>query len=277
VSGRADGAPPLPRPPLTRRLINWAARFEDGELLRAAFFGMLIATVAVLAIDYLELGDRAAAAGAASPVPQAPVLPAVEPGGGDKPGPAVTTDLRLLTQALAITLVAGGRLELTGTIDQGAADRVAAELAQRGEYVRTVVLDSPGGALEAALANGRLIRDRGLATAVAAGSLCASSCPLVFAAGKERTASPRAAIGVHQFYLIDAPGSGLSGSAAGAGAVGEAMETTQKTTAAVSRYLAGMGVDPGLWLYALDTPPDRMHYFSVEELIALKLVTNLKE
>jgi hypothetical protein len=239
---------------------------------------MLIATVAVLAIDYLELGDRAAAAGAASPVPQAPVLPAVEPAGpGDKPGPVVTTDLKLLTQPLAITLVAGGRLELTGTIDQGAADRVAAELAQRGEYVRTVVLDSPGGALEAALAIGRLIRDRGLATAVAAGSLCASSCPLVFAAGKVRTASPRAAIGVHQFYLIDAPGSGLSGSAAGAGAVGEAMETTQKTTAAVSRYLAGMGVDPGLWLYALDTPPDRMHYFSAEELIALKLVTNLKE
>jgi hypothetical protein len=262
-----------------RRLLAWAARFEDGELLRAAFFGMLIATVAVLAIDYLELGDRAAAAGAAAPVPQAPVLPVVEPAGpGDKPGPVVTTDLKLLAQPLAVTLVGGGRLELTGTIDEGAADRVAAELAQRGEYVRTVVLDSPGGALEAALAIGRLIRDRGLATSVAAGSLCASSCPLVLAGGKERTASREAAIGVHQFYLADTPGGRLSGSAAGGlRAVGMAIETTQKTTAAVSRYLAGMGIDPGLWLYALDTPPDRMHYFSAEELIALKLVTNLKE
>ena len=31
-----------------RRLINWAAAFEDGAIIRAAFFGLLSATAVIL-------------------------------------------------------------------------------------------------------------------------------------------------------------------------------------------------------------------------------------
>ena len=36
-----------------------------------------------------------------------------------------------------------------------------------------------------------------------------------------------------------------------------------------------MGVDPALWLHALETPPDRLYYLSPEELTTYKLVTEM--
>ena len=66
-------------------------------------------------------------------------------------------------------------LALTGTIDPGAAERVKAEIDAHGEYIKTVALNSPGGAVAEALAIGKLIREKGFSTSVAAGALCASS------------------------------------------------------------------------------------------------------
>jgi hypothetical protein len=34
-----------------------------------------------------------------------------------------------------------------------------------------------------------------------------------------------------------------------------------------------MGVDPALWLHALDTPPQALYYLSPEELADYRLVT----
>jgi len=36
-----------------------------------------------------------------------------------------------------------------------------------------------------------------------------------------------------------------------------------------------MGISPEVWLRALETPPDRLTYFSASDLTALKLVTKL--
>ena len=47
----------------------------------------------------------------------------------------------------------------TGTITPGISEAFAAEIAKRGDYVKTVVLNSPGGSVGDALAMGRLIRD----------------------------------------------------------------------------------------------------------------------
>ena len=260
-----------PRPSLSRRAIDWAGRFEDGAILRAAFFGMLAATLCVLVIDYLELSARDAATPAAIGQPILPAFDPADPNG--KPGPEVTTDRKLLEAPLAISLTGGGTLDLTGTIDQGAADRFAAEIAARGEYVKTVSLNSPGGSVEDALAIGQLIHQKGFSTSVASGALCASSCPLLLAAGKKRLASAKSAIGVHQIYAIAPAAADLSSRTA----AGDAMSEAQKTTAEITRYLTTMGVDPALWLHALDTPPDRLYYFSVQELTVLKLVTNVNE
>ncbi|UXN74550.1 hypothetical protein N8D56_05300 [Devosia sp. A8/3-2] len=181
------------------------------------------------------------------------------------PMPNVTTAPEVLDQPLEIALGTGGQLRLTG-----AAERFAAEIAAQGEYVQTVLLDSPGGSVVDALAIGDLIHEKGLATEVAAGSFCASSCPIVFASGLERIASADAAIGVHQIYASAMSGDPLR-------AAGVAMADAQSTTADIIAHLTKTGVDPAMWLHALQTPPDQLYYFSAEELTTLKIVTNLAQ
>jgi hypothetical protein len=253
--------------PFYRGAIRWLAELEDGAVLRVAFFGLLIGTASVLYVDFREL-TASESAGLAQP--GRPILPPSNPALPQGPMPNVTTAPEVLDQPLEIALGTGGQLHLTGTIDPGAAERFAAEIAARGEYVQTVILDSPGGSVVDALAIGSLIHEKGLATEVAAGSLCASSCPIIFASGAERIASPNAAIGVHQIYASAMAGDPLR-------AAGVAMADAQSTTADIIAHLTKSGVDPAMWLHALQTPPDQLYYFSPEELTALKIVTNLAE
>jgi hypothetical protein len=201
---------------LSRRIVNCAAAFEDGAIIRAAFFGLLSATAVILYLDYTELSGQAPAAIAPS---LTPILPAFDPSrsAGD-PAPPITTPMDVLRQPLEIALTGGGVLTLTGTIVPGSADRFAAEIEAHGEYVKTVDLNSPGGSVADALAIGQLIRDQGYATSVAAGALCASSCPLVFAGGRERIATDRSAIAVHQIYAAAPSDTPLSSRLAAAGA-----------------------------------------------------------
>lgn len=256
-------------PSIPRRIINWAAAFEDGAIIRAAFFGLLSATAVILYLDYTDLMGQDA--NVTQPT-LSPILPAFDPSApAGAPGPAVTTPMETLRQPLTVTLGSGGVLSLTGTIDAGAAERVAAEIAAHGEYIKTVALDSPGGAVADALAIGKLIREKGLSTSVAAGALCASSCPLVFAGGKERLATAQSAIGVHQIYAAAPTGSLTSRIAA----AGNAMSDAQTMTAEISRYLKAMGLSEEVWLRALETPPDRLTYFSTADLVALKLATKI--
>jgi hypothetical protein len=256
---------------LGRRLVDWLARFEDGAIIRAAFFGMLAGTAAVLYVDYRELSDGDLSA---TPLPTLPVLPAFDPDNPAGPaGPEVTTDRDLLRQPLLVRLGTGGALELTGTIDVGSAERVKAEIDAHKEYIKSVVLNSPGGSVSDALAIGAQVRDAGFTTSVAAGALCASSCPLVFAGGKERLASRAAAIGVHQIYAAARPDALPTGQRA----AGAAMSDAQQTTATITRHLSTLGVDPALWLHALETPPDRLYYLSADELTGFKLATRLAD
>jgi len=254
-----------------RRLVNWAAAFEDGAIIRAAFFGLLTATAVILYLDYAELSGQQPLA---MPSELTPVLPAFDPSapGGGAPGPAVTTPMDVLRAPLDIKLGSASALAVTGTILPGSAESFAAEIDSYGEYVKTVVLDSPGGSVADALAMGRLIRERGFATAVKAGGLCASSCPLVFAGGVERLADPAAAIAVHQIYAATPSDTPLASRLA---AAGNAMSDAQSMTAQISRYLIEMGVDGEVWLRALETPPDRLSYFTPADLTRLKLATRL--
>ncbi|SFZ85306.1 hypothetical protein SAMN02983003_2500 [Devosia enhydra] len=254
-----------------RRGLARLADIDDGAILRVAFFALLAGTAGVLWLDYGELTGLEPASLFA---PQTPILPAFETEGPESPdGPSVTTDPETLRAPAQIALTAGGLLTVIGTIDPGAAERFAAEVEARGEYVEAVVLDSPGGSVVDALAMGRLIREKGFITRVAAGSLCASSCPLVLAGGAEREASPEAAIGVHQIYAAEAPDPATDSLRSSR----RAMADAQATTARISRYLDDMGIAPTLWVHALETPPDRLYYFSPEELVDLKLVTRLDQ
>jgi hypothetical protein len=255
-----------------RRFINWAAAFEDGAIIRAAFFGLLSATAIILWVDYTELTGQQPLA---LPGELAPILPAFDPSApGGTPGPDVTTPMETLRAPLAIKLGSGGVLSVTGTILPGSAETFATEVDSYAEYIKTVALDSPGGSVGDALAMGRLIRDKGFATSVAAGALCASSCPLVFAGGEARIAAPGAALAVHQIYAATPSDTPLASRLA---AAGNAMSNAQTMTAEISRYLIEMGVDSEVWLRALETPPDRLSYFSPDDLIRLKLATRLSQ
>ena len=163
----------------------------------------------------------------------------------------VTDDETTLRQPIRFELRSGGVLSATGSIDAGAAQRFADEIDARGEYVRTIELNSPGGSLDDAMAMAKLIREKGLSTSIPDGAICASSCPLMMAGGVRRSAGPKSAIGLHQFYAVGA---------APADPARDGRRATHHGAdhAAPRRH----GVDPTLWLHALDTPPTALYYLS---------------
>jgi hypothetical protein len=168
-----------------------------------------------------------------------------------------------LQKPMTLELVSDGRLEAFGAITPGTAERFAQEIARRGDYVKTVVLNSPGGSVRDALAMGRLIRDKGLDTRVEAAGHCASSCPLVFAGGVARTAGKNASIGVHQVFAVTPEGA----------AADTGMAQAQRVSAECQRHLVGMGVDAQVWIHAMETPREELFYFTPKELMDLKLAT----
>lgn len=250
---------------LWRRLLGTR---PDETLLRALFRSLVLLTAIVLVWDvYDRMNVPPAPAELLLPgeTPEVePFLPSsrpgVDPAQEERTRPAPGADMR---GPMRIELVADGRLEATGTITPGTADRFATEIGKRGAYVKTVVLNSPGGSVQDALAMGRLIRERGFATEVGAEAYCASSCPLVFAGGKERIARKGASIGVHQVFAISSAGASTD----------TGMASAQRVSAECQRYLVAMGVDPRVWIHAMETPPSRLFYFSPAELTELKLAT----
>ncbi len=264
--------PPAPAAaPAWRRLLGDR---PDETVLRTVFRALLLATVLVLGWDVSERMNapppaplESPAAPGETPVLQ-PYLPSARPGASPadpkRTGRAPQAELR---QAMTLELLAGGRLEAKGTITPGTAARFAAEIDKRGDYVKTVVLSSPGGSVSDALAMGRLIRARKLDTKVEANGLCASSCPLVFAGGVQRLAEAGATIGVHQvFAAARAPGSPAPDGA-------EGMARAQRISAECQRHLVAMGIDPRVWISAMETAPEAMFYFTPAELLELKLAT----
>src|SRR4029453_16367447 len=133
------------------------------------------------------------------------ILAPLPPGGDKRLTPRPQADGEM-ARPMTFELVGGGKLMATGTITPGLSEAFAAEVGKRGDYIKTVVLNSPGGSVTDALAMGRLIREKKFATEVEAGKYCASSCPLVFAGGVERRAGDKAVIGVHQVAAIGQSG-----------------------------------------------------------------------
>ncbi|OYX75674.1 MAG: hypothetical protein B7Y95_01460 [Rhizobiales bacterium 32-66-11] len=243
-------------------LRDWRRRPDDA-LLHLLFAGLLTASGAMLVQDFGQL--RKAEAALSAPVPgQVDAPPATPLGPAREGGPDAPAADDALNAPMTFDLQSDGRLAATGTIAPGTAALFAAEVEKRGSYVKTVVLRSPGGSVQDALAMGRLIRAKGFAAEVPAGAYCASSCPLVFSGGVERRAGRKAALGVHQIYGATPP----VGTAPPDG-----MAQAQQVSAQCQRYLRDMGVDLDVWLRAMETPKDKLFYFTAEEMARLKLTT----
>jgi hypothetical protein len=243
---------------------RWLRDRADEAVLKWVFRAMLVTTAIVLALDFSERWAQA-------PEHSSLLTPMVAPGrqkmparhDGDERRYAPLQSDPQLAAAMTFDLLGDGRLLATGRIDPGTAERLKAEIAKRGRYVKTIVLHSPGGSVADALAMGRLIRQEGFATAVDDRRYCASSCPLVFAGGVERVAGEQAVIGVHQVFA--APGEDMTDEIGMAGA--------QVVSAECQRYLHEMGVDLDVWIDAMETAKDQLFVFRPEELLALKLAT----
>src|SRR3954454_7530818 len=258
----------------SQRFYGWLSDNPDERVLRWIFRSIVAGTIAALAADLAtgqgwisasDLGSslpetRQALPGLDLPVPSvlAPWLP-----GGDKRLMPLPQPDGAMAKAMTFELVGGGRLMATGTITPGISEAFAAEVGKRSDYIKTVVLNSPGGSVTDALAMGRLIREKKIATEVEAGKYCASSCPLVFAGGIERRAGDKAAIGVHQVAAIS------SASAAPR----DEMDVAQRISARCQRYLGDMGISLQVWVHAMETPHDRLFIFKPDELKSLNIVT----
>jgi hypothetical protein len=240
-------------------------KVDDGVLMRAAFYIMLGVAAVFLVIDIRDMTTANAALPGYDPMREdQPVLPpALTEGMPAAPPVQPASSPEVLRQAIKFELRTGGVLLAEGAIEPGAAARFAAEIEARGEYVKTISLNSPGGSVEDAIAMSKLIREKKLSTKVASKALCASSCPIVFAGGTARTAEKDAVIGVHQVFNggKDRP------------TAEQAMSSAQATTARVARHLDEMGIGAGLWFHALETPPDRLYYLTPKEMSEFKLTT----
>jgi hypothetical protein len=269
---------------LRQRFLAWLAGNLDDAVLRGIFCAIVATTIAVLAGEFAaktdwigkedldavpaEIRQDLSTPNSPGLLPSilAPLLP-----GGDKRLMALPQPDGALAQAMTFELVGGGRLMATGTITPGRSRAFAAEIERRGDYVKTVVLNSPGGSVVDALAMGRLIRERKFATEVEAGKYCASSCPLMFAGGIERRAGDRAVIGVHQVAAIKAAAKGVLRD--DKGPPRDEMSIVQTISARCERYLNEMGVDVRVWVHAMETPHDKLFVFKPDELKSLALVT----
>jgi hypothetical protein len=252
------------------RLHRFSVR-HPGAIPKAIFAALASFVVALVAVDLVEIGApgtvpfaRPAGTGspfapsvgdpAAVPLPQAP---AAMPEGAPSPG------------------LAGGRMTFAVDADDPSLARASGDIAVgtaaafdrfllgRGRDVTRLALDSRGGAVAEALAIGRAVREAELSTEMAGGAVCASACPLILAGGVERVVATDAWVGVHQIYRT--PDRYDSANAVLGGA--------QSLLGAVHAYLEEMGVDSAMLGPALQTPPERLHYFDADALLELGLAT----
>ncbi len=157
-------------------------------------------------------------------------------------------------------------LRMVGQIAPGDAGRIPDLLSDRVESApapEALLLNSPGGSVEDALAIGRAVRRLGLRTEVAAGDVCLSACPYLLAGGTTRAVNAEGAVGVHQHYFGES----------GVLPAFLAVEDVQHGQGAVMAYLDEMGIDPLLMQPALTTPPDEIYILLPEELDRYALVS----
>lgn len=109
-----------------------------------------------------------------------------------------------LTQIYSPVII-GDRLIIKGHIDSHIYDYFSLE-ATRLTKIKVIEFNSYGGKFDVALAVAQKIRALHVTTRLPAGSVCASSCVVMFAAGEERLADPGTWFGIHGTRLS----SGLS-------------------------------------------------------------------
>lgn len=252
------------------------------SLLWLILLAMIVATGYVLMLDYRDLQYEARLAGiedTLEPVPMTPVspsdqirpyVPSSRPVGPGRNPPDLSrfgiTPEMSERDPMVFKDDGEGVLLAFGTITPGTAKIFESALLAREEKITEFILHSPGGSVNDALEMGKLVRESEYNTKVVANGYCASSCPLVFAAGVKRLAHESSWIGVHQVYT---PSSTF-------GSIQQGMDQAQRISALCQQALVDFGVDPALWIKAMETPKDQLYVLTAKELEELKLATNVE-
>ncbi len=254
----------------------------EGTVLKHGFYGLVALSAFMIGMDFQDLRHEQIA--------NRPDLPPLSPVKMDRPLPGSQTrpylpltrpiapdsDLkRLMTrprgetegEPMRFRLGTNGSAVAEGTITQGTADALAVFLmSERASDIDEIVLHSPGGSVADAVQMANIIRDAGLNTRIVAEGYCASSCPLVFAGGVQRVADATAWIGVHRASPLETA----------FGSLAEGMDQAQRVGAEAQDLLHGFGVDPLVWTRAMSTPKEKLYLFTPEELIDLRLATEVE-
>lgn len=251
----------------------------EGSLLRLLFFGLAGMSIVVLLLDFraLEARGRHDVFGLPSRQPVRmdrptrddqirPYLPHSRPLAPDDPRRGRPRDDKEAAP-MDFRLGTGGAAFADGTITPGTADAFREFLdAGPAGAITEIVLHSPGGSVEDAMRMAALIHERGLDTRILPDGYCASSCPLVFAAGAARIAADTSWIGVHQIFALSNAYGTLS----------EGLEQAQSLSAEAQLQLVEFGVDPRVWIHAMQTPKDELYLFTPDELTGLNLATSVE-
>lgn len=250
----------------------------EGALIRAMFFLLLMASSAILALDLRGLVNQALEENSEQTMrivfepptrtdqerpyyPKAlPVLPGSEspmmPGVPARPTP------EMVASRMAFYKGDNGSISAIGRIEPGTAGDFDTFLEQNGADAKTIYFLSPGGSVSDAISIGKSIRKMRLNTQIADKGYCASSCPLAFAGGITRRAGKQALLGVHQIYAVPQ----------GTETWHDGISAAQQISAQCEEYLVSMGIDPGAWIKAMQTPKERLYVFTPEELTSLKII-----
>lgn len=254
----------------------------EGFILRALFYGLLTATVTVLALDFREIDQAASTPGGPFIEPLEPVemtpprkndqrrpylvktIPVTkERGKLEVPGFEEPPSSADLDRRMQFRVAQDGAASAVGRIDRGSADDFDRFLAKHRGKLKSLTLHSPGGSVPDAIEMSRAIRKAKLQTMVADNGYCASSCPLVFAGGVRRSAGLPAWIGVHQVFTEKSA----------VGSLQEGLQQGQEIGAKCQELLVEMGVDVRVWVHAMATPSDELYVFTPDEMAQYQLVT----
>lgn len=164
----------------------------------------------------------------------------------------------------------GRIMAVEGAIAPGDAERFtnALEAALAEETPpETVSLHSPGGSLSDALAIGKAVRAAELDTLVVSGGACVSACPTILFGGVERHVSREAWVGMHQGFLSDVT----------LVTTRRAVSDVQRLQGEVIAFTREAGVDPGVHVFALTTPPEDVYFLLPEEMEEYDVATEFLE
>ncbi|MBO0902125.1 hypothetical protein [Jiella sonneratiae] len=261
----------------------------EGSLLRLVFLALVGVAVALVALDFETMLDASAERARLSrtePLPLRPpkpgdqirpYLPKTMPVGPDRgvptlPGYDGPVEGEALAAPMRFFVGPGGEASAIGRIEPGTAEALREFLAEpQAREVTTLYLHSPGGSVADAIAMARDLRSQKISTRVPDDGYCASACPLVLAGGLTRRAGAGSWVGVHQVYAVSGDEPGLLST------VDRSIAEIQATTAACQTLLAEMGVDPALWIKAMETPSASLYVLTPEELRHYRLVRPLPD